>query len=490
MKKRQKGKGLTPRAEDFSAWYNEVVQQAELADYPPVRGSMVIRPWGYGIWENMQRALDDMFKETGHQNAYFPLLIPMSFIEREKEHVEGFKPELAVVTHAGGKKLDEPYVIRPTSETIIYSMYAKWVQSYRDLPVLLNQWANVMRWELRTRLFLRTAEFLWQEGHTAHATEGEAEEEARTILDVYRTFMEEWMAMPAITGLKSEAEKFAGAVRSYACEALMQDGKALQAGTSHMLGQNFARQFGLTFQSEEGREEYAWNTSWGVSTRLVGGLVMTHGDDVGVVLPPKLAPTQVVVLPIGRSDDQWAVVAEKARRIEAVLKGRGVRALADQRRYLSPGAKFFEWERKGVPLRIEIGPRDVEMEEVVVVRRTSGEGEARKESIPEAAALGGIEDRLGALQRQLLDAARARRDAATYRGEVSSVDELGTLLNEGAGFVYSGWSGDPEVEDRVKEETKATIRVIPSREFRSGTAPVRCVGGGAASMEVVWARAY
>jgi len=490
MKKRQKGKGLTPRAEDFSAWYNEVVQQAELADYPPVRGSMVIRPWGYGIWENMQRALDDMFKATGHQNAYFPLLIPMSFIEREKEHVEGFKPELAVVTHAGGKELDEPYVIRPTSETIIYSMYAKWVQSYRDLPVLLNQWANVMRWELRTRLFLRTAEFLWQEGHTAHATENEAEEEARTILDVYRTFMEEWMAMPAITGLKSEAEKFAGAVRSYACEALMQDGKALQAGTSHMLGQNFARQFGLTFQSEAGREEYAWNTSWGVSTRLVGGLVMTHGDDVGVVLPPKLAPIQVVVLPIGRSDDQWAVVAEKARRIETVLKGRGIRVLADQRRHLSPGAKFFEWERKGVPLRIEIGPRDVEKQEVVVVRRTSGEREARKASMPEAAALGGIEDRLAALQHQLLDAARARRDTATYRGEVSSVVELGTLLDEGAGFVYSGWSGDPGVEERVKEETKATIRVIPSREFRSDTAPVRCVGGGAASMEVVWARAY
>ena len=490
MKKRQKGKGLTPRAEDFSAWYNEVVLQAELADYSPVRGSMVIRPWGYGIWEHMQRALDDMFKATGHQNAYFPLLIPMSFIEREKEHVEGFKPELAVVTHAGGKELDEAYVIRPTSETIIYSMYAKWVQSYRDLPVLLNQWANVMRWELRTRLFLRTAEFLWQEGHTAHATESEAEEEARTILGVYRTFMEDWMAMPAITGLKSEAEKFAGAVRSYACEALMQDGRALQAGTSHMLGQNFARQFGLTFQSEEGREEYAWNTSWGVSTRLVGGLVMTHGDDVGVVLPPKLAPTQVVVLPIGRSDDQWAVVAEKARRIEAELNDRGVRALADQRRHLSPGAKFFEWERKGVPLRIEIGPRDVERGEVVVVRRVSGEGEARKESMSEAAALGGIEDRLAALQRRLLDAARARRDAATYRGEVSSTDELGDLLNEGAGFVYSGWSGDPGVEDRVKNETRATIRVIPSREFRSDTAPTRCVGGGGANMEVVWARAY
>ena len=490
MKKQQRRKGLTPRAEDFSAWYNEVVQQAELADYTPVRGSMVIRPWGYGIWENMQRALDDMFKATGHQNAYFPLLIPMSFIEREKEHVAGFKPELAVVTHAGGKPLEEPYAIRPTSETIIYSMYAKWVQSYRDLPVLLNQWATVMRWELRTRLFLRTAEFLWQEGHTAHATEGEAEEEARTILGAYRTFMEDWMAMPAITGLKSEAEKFAGAVRSYACEALMQDGKALQAGTAHMLGQNFARQFGLTFQSEEGREEFAWNTSWGVSTRLVGGLVMTHGDDVGVVLPPKLAPTQVMVVPIGRSDEQWAMVAGKARRIVAALNDSGVRAAADQRRHLSPGAKFFEWERKGVPLRIEIGPRDVERGEVVVARRVSAPGEERKQALPEEIAIGGIEDRLESLQRGLLDAARRRRDAATRRAEVSSVDELGALLDGGAGFVYSGWSGDPRVEEAVKEATRATIRVIPSQEFRSDTAPLKCVGGGDARMEVVWARAY
>ncbi|MFW6199788.1 MAG: aminoacyl--tRNA ligase-related protein, partial [Gemmatimonadota bacterium] len=277
-------KGLTPREEDFNAWYNEVVLESELADYSPVRGSMVIRPWGYGIWENMKDALDEMFRETGHENAYFPLLIPMSFIEKEAEHVEGFKPELAVVTHAGGEELGEPLVIRPTSETIIYSMYAKWVQSYRDLPILLNQWANVMRWELRTKLFIRTAEFLWQEGHTAHATAEEAEEEARRMLGVYRTFMEEWIAMPVVTGLKSESEKFAGAVRTYATEALMQDNKALQAGTSHFLGQNFSRQFDLTFQSEEGEEEYAWNTSWGVTTRLIGGMVMTHGDDVGIVV--------------------------------------------------------------------------------------------------------------------------------------------------------------------------------------------------------------
>ena len=489
MAKKTQKKGLTPRSEDFSAWYNEVVLQAELADYSPVRGSMVIRPWGYGIWENMQRALDDMFKASGHQNAYFPLLIPMSFIEREKEHVKGFKPELAVVTHAGGKELEEPYVIRPTSETIIYSMYSKWVQSYRDLPILLNQWANVMRWELRTRLFLRTAEFLWQEGHTAHATQDEAEEEARTILGIYRTFMEDWMAMPPLTGLKTEAERFAGAVRSYACEALMQDRKALQAGTSHMLGQNFARQFGLTFQSEEGREEFAWNTSWGVSTRLVGGLVMTHGDDMGVVVPPKLAPTQVIVVPIARSDDEWATVAEKAREIVNALGDAGVRADADHRRHLSPGAKFFEWERKGVPMRLEVGPRDVARGEVVVVRRVTAEGEPRKEAVPEARALGEIGGRLEALQGQLLHAARARREAGTHRGEVSSVEELGALLDDGAGFVYSGWSGDPAVEEKAKD-VRATIRLIPDEEFRSATAPTRCAGGGVARMEVVGARAY
>ena len=490
MGKKTKKKGLTPQSEDFSAWYNEVVQQAELADYSPVRGSMVIRPWGYGIWENMQRALDDMFKASGHQNAYFPLLIPMSFIEREKEHVEGFKPELAVVTHAGGKELEEPYVVRPTSETIIYAMYAKWVQSYRDLPILLNQWANVMRWELRTRLFLRTAEFLWQEGHTAHATEAEAEEETQKILAIYRSFMEDWMAMPPVTGRKSESEKFAGAVRSYACEALMRDGKALQAGTSHMLGQNFARQFGLTFQSERGREEYAWNTSWGVSTRLVGGLVMTHGDDAGVVVPPRLAPTQVMVVPIGRSDEQWAVVSEAADRIVDSLGAAGVRAASDRRRHLSPGAKFFEWERKGVPVRVEIGPRDVERGEVVVVRRVTGPGEERKESAEEGRAVADMSSRLEALQRQLLEAARSRREAATHRGEVSSIEQLGALLDEGVGFVHSGWSGDPAVEERVKEATKATIRVIPGEEFRSATAPVHCAGGGKARMEVVWARAY
>src|SRR5918999_3638590 len=312
-------KKLTTRAEDFSAWYNEVVLRAELADYSPVRGCMVIRPAGYGIWERMQRALDDMFKATGHRNAYFPLFIPESFLQREAEHVEGFAPETAVVTHGGGKKLEEPLVVRPTSETIIYAMFAKWVQSYRDLPLLINQWANVVRWEMRTRLFLRTLEFLWQEGHTAHATHDEAEEEARRMLGVYRDFTEGWMAMPVITGQKTESEKFAGALRTYALEAMMQDNRALQAGTSHNLGRNYANAFALTFQSESGDMAHAWNTSWGVSTRLVGGLVMTHGDDNGVRIPPLLAPTELAIVPIYKSDEERAQVLEASRRIVTSL---------------------------------------------------------------------------------------------------------------------------------------------------------------------------
>ena len=492
MSKRKGGrrKGVTPRAEDFSAWYNEVVQQAELADYSPVRGSMVIRPWGYGIWEHMQRALDDMFKATGHQNAYFPLLIPMSFIEREQEHVEGFKPELAVVTHAGGKELEEPYVVRPTSETIIYAMYAKWVQSYRDLPILLNQWGNVMRWELRTRLFLRTAEFLWQEGHTAHATADEAEQEARTMLGVYRSFMEDWIAMPPLTGLKSDSEKFAGAVRSYACEALMQDGKALQAGTSHMLGQNFARQFGLTFQNEEGREEYAWNTSWGVSTRLVGGMVMTHGDDTGVVVPPRLAPTQVMVVPISRGDHEAAVL-EYADGIVAELREAGVRAASDRRMHLSPGARFYDWERKGLPVRLEVGPRDLDRGEVVAAPRVRAPGAPRKEPLARGLAVAGMPARLEAMQQQLLDAARARREAATHRGEVSSVRgsardpgrrrrlrAFGVERRSGGrGAGQGGRQGHDPGDPRQGSSAR------PRRPSAGG-------GGGRARMEVVWARAY
>jgi prolyl-tRNA synthetase len=483
-------KKLTPRDQDFSAWYNEVVQRAELADYSPVRGSMVIRPWGYGIWERMQRALDDMFKETGHENAYFPLLIPMSFIEREKDHVEGFAPELAVVTQAGGKDLEEPLAIRPTSETIIYSMYAKWVQSYRDLPLLLNQWANVVRWELRTRLFLRTAEFLWQEGHTAHATPEEAQEETLRMLNVYRTFMEEWICMPPVTGLKTESEKFAGAVRTYGCEALMQDNKALQAGTSHFLGQNFSRQFDFTFQSAEGKEEYAWNTSWGVSTRLVGGMVMTHGDDHGVVVPPRLAPTQVVIVPIWKNDDEAGRVLEKAGQLQAMLNDAGVRVKVDARDHLNPGAKFYEWERKGVPFRMELGPRDLDQGQVVLARRVVPEGSKRKEFMDEGQAIQTLPDRLEEFQDELRQRAIARREQNSHRG-VTDWNEMKEILEGEGGFVYTGWSGDPAVEERVKEEMKATARVLPSEEFASASRPDRCIGGGgAAEHEVVWARAY
>ena len=482
-------KKLTPQSEDFSAWYNEVVLRSELADYSPTRGSMVIRPWGYGIWELMQRSLDQMFKDTGHENAYFPLLIPMSFIEKEKDHIEGFAPELAVVTQGGGKELEEPYVIRPTSETIIYSMYAKWVQSYRDLPVLMNQWANVMRWEMRTRLFLRTSEFLWQEGHTAHATAEEAEEETLLILGIYRKFMEEWIGMPPVTGLKSESEKFAGAVRSYSCEALMKDNKALQAGTSHFLGQNFARQFDLKFQSEAGQEEYAWNTSWGVSTRLVGGLVMTHGDDNGLVVPPRLAPTQVVIVPILKGDDPGAVL-DKCDEVKKRLADSGIRAKVDARDNLSPGAKFFEWERKGVPFRIEIGPRDLAEGKVALARRLVPEGEKRKQFLPEDEALNSLGERMESFQTELMQSAIARREANTVRG-VKSLDEMEEAFDSGAGFVYTGWNGDPSLEDTVKERMKATIRCLPVEEFRSETTPDRCVSGeGDSQVEVVWARAY
>jgi prolyl-tRNA synthetase len=368
-------------------------------------------------------------------------------------------------------------------------MYAKWVQSYRDLPILLNQWSNVIRWELRTRLFLRTAEFLWQEGHTAHATAEEAEAETRQMIEVYRQFMEDWVAMPPVTGKKSESEKFAGAVHSLACEALMQDNKALQAGTSHFLGQNFSRQFDLRFQSEAGQEEYAWNTSWGVSTRLIGGLVMTHGDDVGVVVPPRLAPIQVVVVPISRKEEEKTAVLEKANQLSSLLKDEGVRVKVDGRDHLSPGAKFWEWERKGVPFRLEIGPKDLAKEQAVLVRRVSFGEESRKEFLPENDAVAGMPARLEAFQANLLQAAKDRREANSHRG-VTDLSELKEIMDGPGGFVYSGWSGDPAVEERVKEETKATIRVIPDSEFGSDSPPTKCIGGGQAKMEVVLSKAY
>src|SRR5215204_5880266 len=478
-------KKLTTRAEDFSAWYNEVVLRSELADYSPVRGCMVIRPNGYGIWERMQRQLDDMFKATGHQNAYFPLFIPESFMHKEAEHVEGFAPELAVVTHGGGKKLEEPLVIRPTSETIIYAMFAKWVQSYRDLPLLINQWANVVRWEMRTRLFLRTLEFLWQEGHTAHTTHDEAEEEARRMLGVYRDFMEGWMAMPVITGLKTDSERFAGALRTYSCEAMMQDNKALQAGTSHNLGQNFAKAFELSFQTAAGSLDHVWNTSWGVSTRLVGALIMTHSDDSGLVCPPRLAQYQVVIVPIYKTDSERATVLEAATGLRKDLAAAGIRVHVDAREGMKPGAKYYEWEGRGVPLRLEIGPRDLAAGSVVLARRTGG----KKETLPMEGLAGRLTAAMDQFQADLLGAAIARREAASLRGATKE-QFIARMENEG-GFVYGGFCGRGTCETEIKEQTRATIRVLPDPEFRSEVAPTRCLWCDRDSVvEAVWAKAY
>ena len=486
-------KKLTTRADDFSAWYNELVLRAELADYSPVKGSMVIRPNGYGIWERMQRALDDMFKATGHQNAYFPLFIPQSFLQKEAQHVEGFAPETAVVTHGGGKALEEPLVVRPTSETIIYHMFAKWVQSYRDLPILMNQWANVVRWEMRTRLFLRTLEFLWQEGHTAHATHDEAEAETRRMLGVYREFMEGWIAMPVVTGQKTESEKFAGALRTYSCEAMMQDNKALQAGTSHNLGQNFAKAFDLKFQDESGEMAFAWNTSWGVSTRMVGGLIMTHSDDNGLVCPPRLAPVEVVIIPIYKSDEEKARVVEAAYKVRDELTGwtgRGatdrLRVIVDAREGIKPGAKYYEHEMRGIPLRLEIGPKDLEKGSVFSARRDT----RAKAALPMAGLPEAVAGLLGTMQSDLLAAATARREANSHRN-VTSYAQFKEIMDGPGGFVYAGWNGDPAVEAKVKEETKATIRCIPDPEFRSAQAPTTClVTGEPARHEVIWAKAY
>ncbi len=478
---------LTTRAKDFAAWYNELILKAELADYSPVRGCMVIRPNGYAIWEQMQRALDGLFKDTGHENAYFPLFIPQSFLAREAEHVEGFAPETAVVTIGGGKVLEEPLVIRPTSETIIYAMLAKWIQSYRDLPVLLNQWANVVRWEMRTRLFLRTTEFLWQEGHTAHATEAEAQSETLMILGLYRKFMEEWMAMPVLTGRKTDSERFAGALRTYACEALMQDNRALQAGTSHNLGQNFAKAFEVTFQTADGGLDHVWSTSWGVSTRLIGGLIMTHGDDAGLICPPRLAQWQVVLVPIYKTDEERAATFSAAARMVQQLRLAGIRAHADLREGLKPGAKYFEWETRGAPFRLELGPRDLASDSVMLARRTGG----KKEAVP----LAGLAERLfaemDAMQQALLALARARREANSIRG-ATKADLLAKMSGDGGGgFVYSGFCGNVQCETEIKQQTKATVRVLPDEEFRSPATPAKCLWcDGPSVTEAVWARAY
>jgi len=448
-------KGVTKQSEDYSRWYTDVIQKAELADYSPVKGCMVIRPYGYAIWERLQETLDGMFKATGHENAYFPLFIPQSYLEKEAEHVEGFAPETAVVTHGGGKKLEEPLVVRPTSETIIWAMYKKWISSYRDLPLLINQWANVVRWEMRTRLFLRTTEFLWQEGHTAHATPQEAEEESLKMLDVYRTTAEEYMAIPVLTGTKSEREKFAGAVRTYTIEAMMGDKKALQTGTSHNLGQNFAKAFDVQFQNENNELEYVYATSWGVSTRLIGALIMAHGDDQGLILPPKLAPYQVVVVPIWRTEDQQAAVSEAVDSLEQELTSRGIRCHVDRRETVTPGFKFNDWEMKGVPLRVEVGPRDVENQSAVVVQRLGGE----KSTVQLHQAGSHISDLLDTIQQAMFDRALAFREAHTL--QTTDYTEMRAYLEQEGGFVLAPWSGEAATEDQIKDDTKATLRCIP-----------------------------
>jgi len=477
-------KGVTKQSEDYSRWYTDVVQKAELADYSPVKGCMVIRPYGYAIWERLQSTLDGMFKETGHVNAYFPLFIPQSYLEKEADHVEGFAPETAVVTHGGGKKLDEPLVVRPTSETIIWAMYKKWIGSYRDLPLLINQWANVVRWEMRTRLFLRTTEFLWQEGHTAHATFEEAEEEAQQMLEVYRKTAEDFMALPVLTGIKSESEKFAGAVHTYTIEAMMGDKKALQSGTSHNLGQNFAKAFDVQFQNEDNELEYVYATSWGVSTRLVGALIMAHGDDQGLVLPPRLAPYQVVIVPIWRTDDQKSEVMNAVDPLLLQLRDAGVRVHLDDRETVTPGFKFNDWEMKGVPLRLEIGPRDVKSDQLVLVQRLGRE----KSTIEIGNAASVIPDMLENIQEKMFQ--RALKFREENSSTITEYSDFIQQFEEDAGFVHSPWCGSAECEEQIKQDTKATIRCIPfdRKEVAEDDQCVQC--GNKAQYWVVFAKAY
>ncbi|NTU93995.1 MAG: proline--tRNA ligase [Chlorobiaceae bacterium] len=477
---------ITSRAQDYSQWYIDLVRSAKLADYSDVRGCMVIRPNGYAIWEKMQAALDGMFKATGHVNAYFPLFIPESFIAREAEHIEGFAPECAVVTHGGGEELTEKLYVRPTSETIIWSSYKKWIQSYRDLPILINQWANVVRWEMRTRLFLRTTEFLWQEGHTAHATPEEAQEEVIRMINVYRTFAEEYMAMPVIVGRKTDSEKFAGADATYCIEAMMQDGKALQAGTSHNLGQNFAKAFDCQFQTRESVLEYVWATSWGVSTRLIGALIMAHSDDKGLVLPPKLATRQVVIIPILKGDKEKVVA--HARFISRALNQQGIPTFVDDSEQNSPGWKFAEYELQGIPVRIELGPRDIENGKCIAARRDTFEKSELllDETLPKA--IVGI---LNDIQKNLYDRALQFRTESTV--QASTWEEFKTAVENG--FVIAHWDGTAETEAKIKEETKATIRVIPTdEEYRARYGmdePGNCVcSGNPSTQKVVFAKAY
>jgi len=462
-------KDITPRSQDYSQWYLDVVLKAELADYGPVKGCMVIRPYGYAIWEAIQAEMDRRIKATGAVNAYFPLLIPKSFLEREKEHVEGFSPECAWVTVGGGEELEEPLAIRPTSEAMICSMYAKWVKSWRDLPILINQWCNIVRWEKVTRPFLRTTEFLWQEGHTLHATEAEGEERTLMMLDVYRTFAEEMLAMPVLHGPKSEREKFAGAKTTYAIEALMGDGKALQAGTSHNLGQQFAKAYGIEFLDQSMQRAVPWSTSWGVTTRLIGGAVMTHGDDSGLILPPRVAPIQVVIVPIPPRKGDWNVeILPKAREVLAMLRAAGIRAHLDDRDTQQPGFKYADWEMRGVPVRLEIGPKDVEKQQVVLVRRDN----RAKSFVPLAGLAAAASDLLTALQVDLL--ARARRFVEDNTTRVKSYEEFKAVMADKRGFLVADWCRDGDCEAAIKDETKATVRVIPQGGPAEPGVCVRC----------------
>ena len=489
-------KNFTKRAENYSKWYNELVVKADLAESSGVRGCMVIKPYGFAIWENMQKELDKMFKETGHENAYFPLFIPKSYLSKEADHVEGFAKECAVVTHYRLKnsedeksiivdpdaKLEEELIVRPTSETIIWDTYRRWIQSYRDLPKLINQWANVVRWEMRTRLFLRTAEFLWQEGHTAHATKEEAIEETEKMINVYSEFAEKFMAMPVIKGLKSANERFAGALETYCIESLMQDGKALQAGTSHFLGQNFAKAFDVKFTNKEGKSEYVWATSWGVSTRLMGALIMTHSDDHGLVLPPKLAPTQVVIIPIYKGKDELEKVKIKALEIEKQLKEINVRVKFDDRDTHKPGWKFSEYEFKGVPIRISIGPRDLKNKTIEIARRDKLE----KETIKTENVVEKIKDLLINIQNNLFNTAKKFRNDNTYHA--NNWEEFKNLISKDSGFVYAHWDGTKETEQIIKNKTKATIRCIPLGNKKEEG---KCIYSGKNSnQKVIFSKAY
>lgn len=472
---------LTRQSNDFSEWYNQVIQRAELADYAPVRGCMVVRPYGWAIWENMQKALDKRFKETGHVNAAFPMLIPKSFMEKEKEHVEGFSPELAVVTIGGGQELEEPLVLRPTSETIVGYMYAKWIQSYRDLPVLINQWANVVRWEIRTRLFLRTLEFYWQEGHTAHETAQEADEETLRMLNVYADFAINEAAVPVVMGRKSDSERFAGAVETFSIEGMMKDTRALQSGTSHNLGQNFAKAFNIQYLDRNNELQYCWTTSWGLSTRFIGAVIMTHGDDQGLVLPPRLAPIQVVIIPIYRSEEERAAVLAAVADVEKRLAA--FRCKIDDRPEVTPGFKFNEWELRGVPLRIEIGPKDIEKEMVMSARRDMP-GKEGKASLPIGQLEAEVGNLLAAIQQNMLSKATRFRDEHTF--EPTTYEELKEAINKG--WALCPWCGSAACEAKVKEDTKATTRCIPlDQKSHSG----QCVVCGAPAKEsVIFARAY